>query len=131
MAGGSLQHRQCVIIGEENLEGVAGETDQLETMPEIEGSRIGFYPFDLRGAIASPRHLKHGRRRVGAEDRRNLLGDADGKHAGAAAEIENRSAGSPRQRQIEIVTRSPGIEGIVQPREIFAGENLIDRQWKR
>ena len=117
MARGGPQHGQRICVGQEHLEGVAGEIDQIESPAEIERSRIGLDPFDPLSTRPAARDLQHSLCRIGAHHRRDLFGDAGGEHAGAAAEIENRPAGLPGKSQIEIVARPPRVERVIEARQ--------------
>lgn len=46
----SAQHAALVIVGEEDLEGVAGEHDKVELLPEADGADVCLDPADMPSA---------------------------------------------------------------------------------
>ena len=89
MLGDGRKHRSLIFVGEENLKRMPGEQHQIEMTTEPNASSIRFNPGGQLAAWLTPRNVKHGGRRIAADDF-STTGQPRRQQAGAATKIENR-----------------------------------------
>ncbi len=68
MRGDGRKHRSLIFVGEENLKRMPGEKHQIEMTTEPNASSIRFDPSGPLAARPTSRDVKHGGRRIDADD---------------------------------------------------------------
>jgi hypothetical protein len=120
-----LQDGNLVLLGQKDLEGVAGEDDKVEAFLQSNRAGIAFNPPHLVSTRPFARDVQH---RLGGVDACNapapVAGEVRSEHSRAATQVENRQAipGTVLARQRP---RGPAIVEIVELGEIHIFVKLV------
>ena len=118
------EDRHRILIGEQGLEGMARHIDEGEALGEVEVLARGMNPAHALRPLPAARDCEHAEGGIGARHLEAFGRHAHGRQAGAAAEVEHRPAGFPRQSEIELVVLPPAVEMIVEPGDGVIGIDI-------